>query len=459
MENEIEKWSDYMQSILSTKSLNEIKTIDLLETEYDSYLHGMDFFTDNKGFRSYYLDKFEDNFRKQLEDSDLLDKVFITLDFNSIWGGINSALLNEFICNEIPKTRKIITAIDDNCQFESKITQENGGNSTSQINIGKIINYLFFYSDIFETQETIEIMPLNFSEDDSFFNRLYNKKNKTCLDEGLKTGQINYFKSSLAGLDMVNMTLPYRESNYTIKNDFLQGLVLNNRINFIHSDMCFNLANEYRYPLYLENEVVSGENNNNNNSNGNNKNKYKVNYNDNTIKMANNGFFFTYNKNVKKDLPINMFNWEKHFTYLSKYKSTNKVVLHGNDTKLLFFNFPYNKFLEKLSYFTYLRDDKISLPYCFPRYINNNFTKNTFSFIDDSSMLSVYSHDYFYCNNILSHIPQYLNKNNFQVEKYIKKVDYSKYLEVSDRVESMHSMFDDYEAFKKEEEEEDELDY
>jgi hypothetical protein len=411
----IESWSDFLQPKFPTNSINEIKQIDLESQHMNNYLLGMDFFRENKGFKSFYLEHFEENFRKQLENSDLLDKLFFTVDFNSVWGGIFTNVFSEVVIQEMPKTTKIIQAIDDDNIFRT--TDENNP-KIKLFNNKKILNYFYFYTDLLETDQTLILAPIKNKENISFFEDLFNFRSK---GDSCSEGAANFYTSSLLGLDNINMLIPLLGKSKNAKNNnpnskFIDSLLQNNYINFYHSDISFDLMNENTY-----------------------KNK---------TKFTNNGLLFTYNTNlIEKDEPhmFNKFNWDRHFSFTSRFKHSNFSITHGYNDKLRLITSPIDKFLGLTSNLNYSNIEPIPIPFCFPR---NLYYDNKKKFIDNASMISIYSHDYLYCNNFLSTMPKYITDQNFQVEKYLRKIDVSKYLELSDRVEELYKIIDFYDTYK-----------
>lgn len=444
--NTIDCWTDFLQPKFTNRNLNEIKEIDICINSYDNYIFGSEFFSENKGFKTNYLEVFEDNFRKQLEECDIVDKLFFTVDQNSIWGGIKNVFINEIVSVEVPKVLKIIQGVDDTNCFE---TNDSENISKKCYNTKKIMNYFFYYSDLIDSDQTFLYSPIRYNEDLNFFQSLFNY-NYDCdnVNSYNYNSASNFYTSSLLGLDNLNMIMPllcdYKENensnlnkntvnnehyyNINPKLDYISSrLIRNNYINFYHSDICFYLKDEIKY-----------ENNSN--------------------KFSNNGHLFTYNKNIKKysnvsisknnydlNTPLSKYNWDKHFSYISKFKNSNYAISNGYNSNYRMMSYPIDKFLNITSSLNCLNTNTIPLPFCFPRYLYNNNNKN---FIKDIEILSIYSHDYLYANNFLNFIPEYIKKNNFNVEKYLRKIDLNKYLEVSDRLENFYKLFDFYDNFK-----------
>lgn len=410
----IETWSDFLMPKLPVNTINEIKTIDFNNDCSDNYLVGVDFFTANTGFKHYYLEHFEDNFRKQLENCDLVDKLFISCDMNSVWSGISNVFLSEIINYEVPKVTKIIQASDDNNYF--KIDDPEKPNMKIH-NTKKLMNYLYYFADLIEMDQTFLFTGLKNEEDIPFFENLFGYKAKDCKNPHAIT---QFYTSSLIALDNINLLLPSLSAGNqsfskvkTQRYDFFNGIVKNNLLNFYHSDLSFNLEEE---------TTNSGKN-----------------------KFINNGMLFTYNKNLKENVPIRDFNWDKHFSYLANYKAINFSVCHGYHEKYRLMTSNIDKFLGLVSSLNYCNVQTIPLPFSFPRNVFFDYNKK---FITSGSLFSLYSHDYLYPNNLLSYLPVYTQSFNFQVEKYLRKVDYNKFLELGDKVESLYHCLDFYDSFK-----------
>lgn len=417
-DNSVQSWNDFLQPKFSNKSFNEIKQIDLDKNNMDNYLLGIDFFIDNKGFKSFYLDNIEDNIRKQLEDCDLLDKIFINVDVNSVWGGIFNSIFNEVIINELPKTTKVLQGIDEDNLFTVQ-SEENP--KQREHNYKKYMNYIFHFSDLIQSDQTIIYSPIKNKEGISLLEELFNFKSNT---DNMPIS--NFYSSSLLGLDNLNLLFPLLskskvKSNTNVNSRFLDLIIQNNNVNFFHSDFSFDLLQENSYKGYKGNKTT----------------------------FTNNGTLFTYNMNLienkSKKADLKLFNWDKHFSFVSKFKQNTFSVTHGfnNDIRLL--NYPIEKFFNLSTNLNYTSINSIPLPFCFPRNIYYNGNK---TFLKNMTVASIYSHDYLYSNNFLSNLPKFISEKNFQIEKYLKKLDIGKYLELSDRVEDLYRIFDFYDQFK-----------
>lgn len=85
--SQVKNWNDFCQPKFQTSTLNEIRTVDVDKITRNSYLKGFDFF-DVNNFSNYYLDNFQNSFRKQLEDCDYLETIHMNAENNGIWGGL-----------------------------------------------------------------------------------------------------------------------------------------------------------------------------------------------------------------------------------------------------------------------------------------------------------------------------------------------------------------------------------
>jgi len=451
--NTIYSWNDFLQPKFKQNSLNEVKEIDIEQQKYDNYLLGMGFFNDNKGFKSFYLDEFEENLRKELEDCDLVDKLFFSVDFNSIWGGIFTNYFEEVICNDLPKVDKIIQGVDENNSFYQydKVKCNDNDNKELQSNVNelnlvdhkKYMNYTYFFSDLIQNDNTILYSPIKIFENNKFFEDLYefDVNNESIISYNNNISALRlYYNTSILALDNINMLIPLmsRKSSMSFtknKNSHLLNMINNQNkyINFLHSDISFNLNDEIEY-----------------------------NYINNKQKFINSGMLFSYNMNIKQRIRKNIntsqselikrFNWDKHFLYLSRYKLSSYSITHGYDHCLKLMSSQIDKFLNLTSSANYTSVNNIPLPLSYPRFIypyGKSCVDNK-KFISNISLMSLYSHDYLYCNNFLSDIPKYIRENGFSIEKYLKQIDYSKFIELSDRVEDLYKVFDFYENFKDE---------
>lgn len=445
----ITSWNDYLQPKFKYNSLNEIKEIDIEQQKYDNYLLGMSFFNENKGFKNFYLDEFEENLRKETEDCDLLDKLFFTVDFNSIWGGIFTNYYEEVICNNHPKVDKIIQGIDENNSFfkydneKNNIESENSNlNEINLLDHKKYMNYIYFFSDLIQNDSTILYSPIKIFENNKFFEDLFdfNSNHQSQSSEISNISSLRlYYNTSILALDNINMLIPFMtkksKSSFTkTNNSHLLNMISNQNkyINFLHSDISFNLNDEIEYK-YLNNNQ----------------------------KFINNGLLFNYNMNIKQKIRenslntacsdlIKRFNWNKHFLYLSRYRLSSYSITHGYNNNHKLMTSQFDKFLNLTTCSNYSSSDCIPTPLSFPKFIypHGKSNENKKKFMSTLSLMSLYSHDYLYCNNFLSDIPKYINQNRFAVEKYLKQIDYSKFFEISDRVEDLYKLFDFYENFK-----------
>ena len=84
LKNTVKNWNDFSQAKFHKNSFNDIKMLDIDINCRGSYLKGFEFF-DNDNFSHSYLERFEDNFRKFLEDCDRLELLNLNCDFSGLF--------------------------------------------------------------------------------------------------------------------------------------------------------------------------------------------------------------------------------------------------------------------------------------------------------------------------------------------------------------------------------------
>ena len=172
----INNWNDYLQIKLPMNCFQEIKVIDVDERMITSYLRGNDFFN-NVHNKTNYFEEFEDSFRKQLEDCDLLSCLHINIDINSFWGGVGSYFL-ENINESINKIPKVLNSYDYNSSFYKKNYLSDEGNENI-FDTEKFVNYVWLLSDLQDIEGCNILYNINYM-------------NILTLIKALKIGMITY---------------------------------------------------------------------------------------------------------------------------------------------------------------------------------------------------------------------------------------------------------------------------
>ena len=169
-----------------------------------------------------YFDEFEDSFRKQLEDCDLLSCLHINIDINSFLGGIGSYFL-ENINESISKIPKVLNSYDYNTSFYKKNYWSDEGNENI-FDTEKFVNYVWILSDLQDIEGCNILYNINYLNETkdvikNYFGYNYNdlftnKNNNIYHNETEKkrtTGTINlddinpiykYYYSALSSLQL-----------------------------------------------------------------------------------------------------------------------------------------------------------------------------------------------------------------------------------------------------------------
>lgn len=390
-EKSIKNWNDFLQPKFSDKSFNEIKMLDVGVNMKGSYLRGFDFF--NQDYNVYtFMEKFEDNFRKFLEDCDRLEIMNISVDFNSFWGGVSSRLLENF-SDEIPKVTKVYQGVD----LHSSYFDLKEGN----INQEKLVNYLWFFSDLYSSKQCSLFVPILKEQCASNIKDIfhYDKDNKKESDP-----VYDYYYSSLCALNLHNFYIPMRSRYYNDATN-IYNLIHHKTINFYETETIFALDSIMKYGS-----------------------------------MSNNGIIVNPSRNLKEP----NFQWGKFLENSMRFNKHNSVVLHGYNKNNLIMNENIDKFLLRHSGFNYTVKEHIPIPICFPRKIYPN---NKQQFIKELSVMTTLRPFPEYPLKYLKNIPTYIKENNSEVRKYLNTFDVSKYLDMRERVEEIYSVLDLYTEF------------
>jgi len=211
----IKNWNDFLQPKFSKNTFNEIKMIDIDNGYKGSYHRGYEFFN-NDNFKYYYLELFEDNFRKFLEECERLEILNINIDYNTFWGGLSIRLLEELI-EQVPKISLVIQGDDLNSNFFNK----------DSFDTEKFTNYLWFFADLYSFKKTIHFLPI-----------YHNEQQITELFDSKSEFSHQYYYSSLCGSNLHNFYIPFRSKAYGL-NTTISNLIHNNYVNFYETDTIF----------------------------------------------------------------------------------------------------------------------------------------------------------------------------------------------------------------------------
>ena len=322
-----------------------------------SYIKGFEFF-ETENFNSVYLEKFEDNFRKFLEDCDRLELLNINCDFNSFWGGISNKLI-EYYDDETPKITKVIFGSDVHSSFMKKKNQkkqkefsidlnsilesenvkfnsENDENFSE--NLEKMVNYLWYFTDLELNKRNILFHPILRGMNPKIIKDLYNYDYENFnSDDPI----YNYYFSSICGANQQNLYIPQR-SKYCGNLNYLNNMSGSKSLNFFETTINFSMEN----PVEMSFPKLFGEK-----------------------QFKNSGLVFNLNRNT------NSVSWPVYYGSLEKTKNTNFSVIHGFNENYRFIDEKIDSFLRKTGNFNYTCIDGFNLPFCFPRKINlrNNY--------------------------------------------------------------------------------------
>lgn len=394
-QHSVKNWNDFLQPKFQKKTFNEIMTADVDIISRASYIKGNEFL-DNENFNFSYLEKFEDNFRKFLEDCDRIELLHLNVDFNSYWGGLSNKML-EIINQDVPKTLKIIYGIDLHSSFY---------NNDDEFKVEKFINYLWYFTDLNEQKDSsILFMPIFKHQNPSVI--------KDTFDYSLKEAHdpvYDFYFSSICGANLYNLHMPLR-SKYFHNSSILENLVhtTSSSLNFIESDTIIGLE----YNTEIEN-------------------------------TKSNGLIFNFSRNVR----CKEFSWKNIFEISYNLNKFNSTIIHGYHEKLLFFGQKLDGFLQKHSGMNYTSIDRIDLPLSFPRKINSQFFNTGNSkkdvFLNDLSIMTNYRPFAEFPLKYFSYFPDYFKEYDLDIRKYLINHDNSKYVEYKEKIEEYYRLLDSY---------------
>ena len=422
----IKNWNDYLQIKLPMNCLQEIKSIDVDERMVTSYIRGNDFF--NIGYnKSNYFEEFEDSFRKKLEECDLLSCLHINIDINSFWGGIGTYML-ENINESINKIPKVLNAYDYNSSFYKKNYLNDEGNENI-FDIEKFTNYIWLLSDLQDIEgcdilfninylnETRDIIKnyFGYNINSDLFNDKCNNNiyfNSTEKNRSIGTTNIDnidpiykYYYSALSSLQLQTFYIPLRSTLYG-KNSYIQNLNVTsneNTINFMESDLVFNLDNI-----------------------------------NNKISPVSNGTFYNPCRNIYNP----KFKWEKLFNTSMLLRDNNSSIIIGNNEKYKLMKESIPSYLNKMSKIVFNLNENYSIPISFPRKFNTKekfegglfeYKKNIPMYINNRPYLD-------FCNKTLHNFKKDRKDYNLSAKKLLAKIDKDKENQYVDKTEAIFNM-------------------
>jgi hypothetical protein len=388
----IRNWNDFCQPKFSKQTFNEIKMIDVDQNAHASYLKGYEFLN-SENFKHIYLDEYEDNFRKFLEECERLETINLNVNFNSFWGGVSNKFM-ESVYQEVPKVMTVIQGND----FHSSFYKDD-----NTLNEEKMCNYLWFFSDLYANQRTCLFLPILHKQNPSVVKQLFNINSDVDSDEIYK-----YYYSSLCGANLHNFYIPSRSLSYGSSMN-IQNLIHNNYVNFYETDTIF--ATDIQHKVNIDNKAHSQD-----------------------------GVLFNFSRNIIDK----QFNWKMLFTNAYKFNQYNSSVIHGFNEKNMILNEKVDGFLKKHSGFNYTSPDKIEIPLCFPRKV---YVDGKEIFLSNLNIACNYRPFPDYPLKYINNIPKYLKENDIKVRKYLNTFDVGKYIESKDKIEELYSLFDSYEKF------------
>lgn len=402
-EKNVKNWNDFLQPKMPSICLNEIKTIDIDVSLRDSYLIGRDFFK-QMNFEYIYLEQFEDNFRKQMEDCDRLDLLHFSVDNNSFFGGISMSFIEQ-IQDMIPKTLKIYNAIDDISSFSVF------NNEIETFYTNKFINYTMLLSQLNELEgNNVLFYPIYQKQTPSIIKNIFGYKYTGNKDDCA----YKYYISSLIALQNQNILFPLR-SVYYRKNDYLKNLMIHNgNLNIIQNDLVFKL--EESHNSFPESHYS-------------------------------NGYFVNLSTNTNSP----NFSWFNHFKENFPLKNSSSSIVYGYDqnnqnkekeVKLMGENI--DSFLCKISKSIFTSEKKFPLPICFPR---RYYTGESNTFVND---MSVFCHLKPFINYPLRYLKEYKRwQKDFQmqIKATLLSIAKDKHFEFKEASENVFSLIYTYKDF------------
>jgi hypothetical protein len=374
-------------------------TADVDFTSRGSYIRGSEFLS-SETFSSIYLDNFENNFRRQLEDCDKLEVLQFNVDHNSFWGGLSNSFLEQVIYQDVPKVLKVFYGSDVHSSFFCL--------RDDTFNVEKFINYLWFITDLNSHTDSQSLFlpiykhqnPSKIADTFNYSLKPHQENEYSCI---VNDPVYDFYFYSLCGANLNSLLLPMR-SEYFNNCSNISNLIhtTSSSLNFIESDTIIHL----KHPTVFE-------------------------------KLCSNGIFFNFSRNVK----AKNFSWQKLFENATNLNKFNSTVIHGFNEKYKILGQPIDGFLMKHSAINYTSTECMKIPMSFPRKI---YLAPKSEFINDLSIMTNYRpHPEFALKN-LAYFTQYFKDYDLEIRKYLVNHDITKYIEYKEKIEEFYKLLDTY---------------
>ena len=391
--NQIKNWNDFLQPKFHRRTFNEIVTGDVDLFSRNSYIKGHQFLH-SENFAYSYLEPFEDNFRKFLEDCDKLELLNINVDFNSFWGGVSNSMIDQ-INDSIPKVMKIFNGVDSHSSFYSQFDDS--------FNVEKFINYLWYFTDLNSLKDSKSLfLPIFKHQNPSLIKETFGHNYNFKVDS--HDPVYDFYFSSICGANLHSLYLPLR-SKYFNKSSIFYNLLhtTSSSLNFFETDTLLDIDTC---------NLVQN--------------------------MKTNGLPFNFSRNIRaKD-----FSWMKLYENSYKLNKFNSTVIHGFNEKNVFLDQKIESFLIKHSGINYTSVDRIDAPLCFPRKVLNS--KGEGRFLKDLSLMCNYRPFVEFPLINFKFFPDYFKGFDLEVRKYLINHDNSKYIEYREKIEEFYQLVDSY---------------
>lgn len=472
----VKNWNDFSQAKFTTNSFNDIKMLDVDINCRGSYLKGFEFF-ENDNFTHSYLERFEDNFRKFLEDCDRLELLNLNCDFNSFWGGLSNRLIESFD-DETPKITKVIFGSDVHSSFMRKrsenasdknrdfkidlnsvldfnkpesddFNKNNNGESFEQ-DLEKLVNYLWYFTDLEANKRNVLFHPILRGMNPKATKELFGYKSDKYYAED---PVYSFYSSAVCGANLQNLLVPLR-SRFCGNANYLNNISCgSNSLNFFESTINLSLENPVKlaFPKLFGNKQFN-----------------------------NNGVIYSVCRNT------NTVYWPVFYENLEKNKKRNCTVIHGFKEDYRFIDEKIENFFRKTADFNYTCLEGFNMPFCFPRKfqfkksysfndtpeedtnrgkldknemlneaqkkmlekkINFNVPENEIKevFLNKLNISSTYSNfNNDYTKKFIHVVPKLMKKHDQKIKQYLNNFDMGKFIEYREKLEDYHEFLDHY---------------
>ncbi len=260
----------------------------------------------------------------------------------------------EHISNEFPKSLCIFNGYDSDFEFDKE---------------EKILNYLFYFSDILNEKSTTLFQTSLTNENQHFVESLYNYKFNT-----EKLPVYHYYLSSIFGASLQNLYIPYRSLDHFDRNYF-NNLVISNTVNFFDCDSIF--------PLNIS-TVIQGK--------------------------MNSGVLMNFNRKIEPN-----FSWED---YLLKRPLKNVCIINGFNEKYMILQQKIDLFLIEHSKYNFVNVESFKIPICFPK---NYYIDEKKNFINNLHFMNNFKSN-FDMKDIIKSISNYVYLNKIKLKIYLSKI-------------------------------------